>query len=551
MSEPEELLDQVLGLVQRLLVRDDREGAALAATLSILGDPNWQRSLQLVRELEALGDYELADNAIDVFERVWYTRQRPDAVSWGKYLRAGIRVKGFSPDEAARAVEAALKTTHLNATARGDLHLQLADHHATAGDAVAVGNRLRAFLEEGVTDSHMLARAIVMAEEYEVEDVIDALMEEVVPVVEAEPVATLSAYTLRAALPRGLKSYPKQFDHFLGRSVVAAESPIFVLEDVHLVFRERGTYIFDREGQLVTNASSHALAPALRAAFAEYEERRGDAPEVAGTAVLLQDLFILPHNYAHWLLDWMTRIALAEMTKVPFERVVGYELGPPFEHQTLAAAGFGEDSFVSTRDHPVTHFERLIVPRNTVQGAEHPAHLGHPDLVGWLKRLGKEVVGSRRRKRPTRVYVPRTGHRAVMNESDVVGTLEQAGFTVFDSAQHTFAEQVAMFSVAEAVVSPHGAGLANIVFAPESCHVLELFGPRGATPAYFVLASAIGQNYTPYLSTRDLPRLPFDLTDNSPIEVDLDVLEKWLGTLPPLARPSAKTKAPKKKPPAA
>jgi capsular polysaccharide biosynthesis protein len=59
-----------------------------------------------------------------------------------------------------------------------------------------------------------------------------------------------------------------------------------------------------------------------------------------------------------------------------------------------------------------------------------------------------------------------------------------------------FRDQIDALRGATAIVAPHGAGLTNILFAPNECRLLELFASRGGTKTYEVLAGALGQHYT-------------------------------------------------------
>jgi capsular polysaccharide biosynthesis protein len=54
-------------------------------------------------------------------------------------------------------------------------------------------------------------------------------------------------------------------------------------------------------------------------------------------------------------------------------------------------------------------------------------------------------------------------------------------------------EQVALFSNAEIVVGPHGAGFTNLLFA-EDTDVVSLYGEVRA-PMYYIISSILGFNY--------------------------------------------------------
>ncbi len=62
------------------------------------------------------------------------------------------------------------------------------------------------------------------------------------------------------------------------------------------------------------------------------------------------------------------------------------------------------------------------------------------------------------------------------------------------------ADQIRAFAAASVIVSPHGAALANLVFATPGATVIELFPPSSVLPDYWRLASSAGVTYR-YLST--------------------------------------------------
>ena len=58
----------------------------------------------------------------------------------------------------------------------------------------------------------------------------------------------------------------------------------------------------------------------------------------------------------------------------------------------------------------------------------------------------------------------------------------------------SFADKVRLFSQAEIVVAPHGAGLVNTMFAPQNLIIIDLFGSYG-TPCFLTLAKGLGFHY--------------------------------------------------------
>lgn len=95
------------------------------------------------------------------------------------------------------------------------------------------------------------------------------------------------------------------------------------------------------------------------------------------------------------------------------------------------------------------------------------------------------------------LYVLRddTSHRPLRNEAAVVERCIAAGFTPVRLSFLPMRDQVALFAAARRIVAPHGAGLANLVFCPDQCAVLELHMDRYVNWCFRRLAATMGVRY--------------------------------------------------------
>jgi hypothetical protein len=124
--------------------------------------------------------------------------------------------------------------------------------------------------------------------------------------------------------------------------------------------------------------------------------------------------------------------------------------------------------------------------------------LADPKLLDWIRRLVFEGYGITQCTTVAgRIYVSRkdTPRRRIANEHELLPILAKNGFEVVAPGTRSFRDQVALFASAEAIAGPHGAGLTNILFAPQSAKVLEMFPPSRVTNTYFLLALSLGQTY--------------------------------------------------------
>lgn len=132
---------------------------------------------------------------------------------------------------------------------------------------------------------------------------------------------------------------------------------------------------------------------------------------------------------------------------------------PSYATESLSLLGYSDDDYIEW-DGPALDVDRLVVP-----SLPEPS----PSNLEWIRSRMTDAV----RKQPETgrnwseyVYFSRekTGRRKVANESEVVDTLETLGFHRYFGEKMSFQDQVDLFSTASVVVSPHGAGLSNIVW---------------------------------------------------------------------------------------
>jgi hypothetical protein len=200
-------------------------------------------------------------------------------------------------------------------------------------------------------------------------------------------------------------------------------------------------------------------------------------------------------NYYHWTFEQLPKLrALEEYRQRTGETpVLVVPPDPPnWAIETLRLAGHGETELVEWRDRDAV-VEALVVPA-------HPSP--SPAVCEWLReRLRDPLTGPGTYDgRPVpgeRILVSRDDSakdkRSVVNERELAEALGELGFRRHVLGELSVAEQIRLFAGAEAVVSPHGAGLANLVYARRAA-VIELFGER-LKPTFFRVARLLGHPY--------------------------------------------------------
>ncbi len=227
-------------------------------------------------------------------------------------------------------------------------------------------------------------------------------------------------------------------------------------------------------------------------------------------------------TYFHWLLDALPRLGLLTASRTELDGLVVPAALEGFHRETLDRLGFDGLTFRHAGGELHVRIGELVVP--SLPGAPlEPAAWA----CAWLREtFGSEPEGNRR------VYLTRSAslRRKLQNEAEIVDLLAGAGFDVVDPAAFTVAEQARLFASAEVVVAPHGAGLANLVFAREGAAVIELLSPHYVNPCYWALSAAVGVRYRFVLGAPEVhdPRLTETEQD---LRVELDDVARRLDEL--------------------
>lgn len=207
-------------------------------------------------------------------------------------------------------------------------------------------------------------------------------------------------------------------------------------------------------------------------------------------------------NYYHWLFDHVPRLRL--LAARPDLATLPLLVNAPFtswQMDILTRIGLNPSRL---RPQPLSH--------PTAWRVLHVPHLaGRPfqdngspdwwqpwttaDTICWL-RQALAVPDSPRPWRKLFISRHDAITRRCLNGHIIEELATRHGFTVLDPGRLPLAQQIALFAEAAHVVGVHGAGFANLLFAPSSCRVSEFIGAIDPPRFYEHLARLRGQDYT-------------------------------------------------------
>ncbi|MCP8968349.1 glycosyltransferase family 61 protein [Ectobacillus ponti] len=208
-----------------------------------------------------------------------------------------------------------------------------------------------------------------------------------------------------------------------------------------------------------------------------------------GNAAVLT--FSMAHGYYHWMFDVLARLRLLELSGVRYDKIVlNVDQSLPFQAETLQLMNIGQEKIIYAGPHTHIEARALLIPSLT-------GYTGRPPK--WACQYLREALlpygtpyGGHER-----IYISRkhAQHRHVGNEGEVEALLKRFAFQTVYLEDMSLQEQIGLFSKARFIVAPHGAGLANLLFAPEGAKVLEFFAPSYVNVVYWVLCNHLNLEY--------------------------------------------------------
>jgi hypothetical protein len=183
---------------------------------------------------------------------------------------------------------------------------------------------------------------------------------------------------------------------------------------------------------------------------------------VEGRVAVLNTRF--SHNFYHWMIDILPRLAPIARLGIEADYYL-IDCLSSFQQTVLTALGIKRGQLIQPHCRLLLEADQLIVPS-----------LPTPACIRELGQMLAEGLGVFRRQSNRRVYISRrkTGRRTIENEDELEALLHSCGFETHYMETYPLATQAQLLADAEIVVAPHGAGLANLLFARPGTHVIEI-----------------------------------------------------------------------------
>ncbi|MDD4600824.1 hypothetical protein SDC9_11413 [bioreactor metagenome] len=268
-----------------------------------------------------------------------------------------------------------------------------------------------------------------------------------------------------------------------------------------------------------------------------------DEEYIDGTVAVLAAPY--SNCYYHWMFDVLPRLHLLRQSGITCDKYLVNWDGLSFQTETLTMLGVPENKLIKSKPDLYLKAQRLVIPSLSTHAGYVPEWVCSSLRSELLCGMVSEPIEEFRK-----IYISRDDaiHRHVVNEKELITFLSDFGFSAVLPGSLSLAEQISIFSSAQVVIAPHGAGLTNLLFCNPGTKVIEFFSPNYVRHHYWWLANHLGLDYYYFEGLGDRPPRGishFARTDNIEVSLDpanlIELYRKFIRIAEPIPKNNAAT----------
>lgn len=277
-----------------------------------------------------------------------------------------------------------------------------------------------------------------------------------------------------------------EYDHALFSLAPHEQEPaVHVHSGSHVSACLENTKAFHANGSFVEDISSAAGTRKLTARM------KGELSRVEGRVL---DLVTPGSNlYSHWLLDLLPKIKIITEAGYDiardFDRIIVNFYGSAFKRESFKLLGIDDSKVWDYKTHP-----KFFVADELVTVTAPRTRLYTP---AWVADFVNDLFSQGSAQgMPSKVYISRSkgNTRRILNEAAFIEKIATLGYKTYYCEDHSVATTAAVMRNATHIIAPHGAGLANIIFATPGTQVRELFCAH-LSSEFYKISLARGLDY--------------------------------------------------------
>ena len=284
---------------------------------------------------------------------------------------------------------------------------------------------------------------------------------------------------------------PDQFPPWFRRQFIFPAADFFHMRDVVIgptsgvVWTPEGLVLGESIGSLNKALTFGKVLPDLCSKSISLHHLNGDDRVVFIPAP--------PVSYFHWVCEVLPNL-LRLVSLHPHARLVTGPDRPRYVDESIRVV-FGNDfgsQKVTVARRPLRVPQAAFATMPTASGFVRPE-----DALLVRKTVLSQVITAENKKTGRKIFISRRGTkaRAIADRNRLEQSFAQDGYELVQLEKLPWADQVRLFANAESVAGLHGAGFANILFAPPNCSVHEIFPEGYSNDCYARLAAGLDIAY--------------------------------------------------------
>ena len=193
------------------------------------------------------------------------------------------------------------------------------------------------------------------------------------------------------------------------------------------------------------------------------------------------------NNYAHWLIDIFGKLFIAneyaELMK--YDYILFPSLKKKFQKDTIGFLNYDKNRMIDGSKIKHLFLEELIVPQHPYWKLNKhqfisSSQINKEILIKIKEFFLKKIINEKKFSR--KIFIDRSdsnySHNKLINNIEIIEFLKKRDFDIIKLSNLSFVEQVNLFRNCKKIISPHGAGLSNIIFCNKGTNIIELYNPK-------------------------------------------------------------------------
>ena len=236
------------------------------------------------------------------------------------------------------------------------------------------------------------------------------------------------------------------------------------------------------------------------------------------------------NNYSHWLLDIIPKIKMTS-EKINLQEIDFFYFSKlnSFQKETIKLLNLDYKKFIDANINRHVQASKILAVShpNFFRGTIVDAHSNLPSWIVFYLRKAFLNKTNYKKKKFKFIYIDRSDskekHCKFINNKEIIKYLKKKNFKILKLSKLSFVDQVGIFHNCKQIISPHGAGLTNLIFCRKNTKVLEIFpNNHNQTRVYKRISQINNLNYKSIKCAKTI------LSKNGDMLMDIKFIKEYL-----------------------